>query len=220
MEIEALSKQITAAIKTNGSVTLTGIGTISAVRKAARLSEDGTLIEPPAVVPVFDPDCGQSQEESGEEYSGQIKRAIIERGRVMLPGIGEISLDENGVFRFNPAERCALNAEFFCLEPIALQPKVNFTEIPVKEAASESTAKKETAETKGKVAVKESAPEAAGSNTDKEKTTKTKAIVVYTLAAIVILALLLYAFRDELSPLMERLLYSKEELELMRQLNL
>lgn len=202
MEIEALSKQITAAIKTNGSVTLTGIGTISAVRKAARLSEDGTLIEPPAVVPVFDPDCGQGQE-SGEEYSGQIKRAIIERGRVMLPGIGEISLDENGVFRFNPAERCALNAEFFCLEPIALQPKVNFTEIPVKEAA-----------------VKESTPEAAGSNTDKEKTTKTKAIVVYTLAAIVILALLLYAFRNELSPLMERLLYSKEELELMRQLNL
>lgn len=202
MEIEALSKQITTAIKTNGSVTLTGIGTISAVRKAARLSEDGTLIEPPAVVPVFDPDCGQGQE-SGEEYSGQIKRAIIERGRVMLPGIGEISLDENGVFRFNPAERCALNAEFFCLEPIALQPKVNFTEIPVKEAA-----------------VKESTPEAAGSNTDKEKTTKTKAIVVYTLAAIVILALLLYAFRNELSPLMERLLYSKEELELMRQLNL
>lgn len=202
MEIEALSKQITTAIKTNGSVTLTGIGTISAVRKAARLSEDGTLIEPPAVVPVFDPDCGQGQE-SGEEYSGQIKRAIIERGRVMLPGIGEISLDENGVFRFNPAERCALNAEFFCLEPIALQPKVNFTEIPVKEAA-----------------VKESAPEAAGSNIDKEKTTKTKAIVVYTLAAIVILALLLYAFRNELSPLMERLLYSKEELELMRQLNL
>lgn len=202
MEIEALSKQITTAIKTNGSVTLTGIGTISAVRKAARLSEDGTLIEPPAVVPVFDPDCGQGQE-SGEEYSGQIKRAIIERGRVMLPGIGEISLDENGVFRFNPAERCALNAEFFCLDPIALQPKVNFTEIPVKEAA-----------------VKESAPEAAGSNTDKEKTTKTKAIVVYTLAAIVILALLLYAFCDELSPLMERLLYSKEELELMRQLNL
>lgn len=202
MEIEALSKQITAAIKTKGSVTLTGIGTISAVRKAARLSEDGTLIEPPAVVPVFDPDCGQGQE-GGEEYSGQIKRAIIERGRVMLPGIGEISLDENGVFRFNPTVRCALNAEFFCLEPIALQPKVNFTEIPVKEAA-----------------VKESAPEAAGSNTDKEKTTKTKAIVVYTLAAIVILALLLYAFRDELSPLMERLLYSKEELELMRQLNL
>lgn len=202
MEIEALSKQITTAIKTNGSVTLTGIGTISAVRKAARLSEDGTLIEPPAVVPVFDPDCGQGQE-SGEEYSGQIKRAIIERGRVMLPGIGEISLDENGVFRFNPAERCALNAEFFCLEPIALQPKVNFTEIPVKEAA-----------------VKESAPEAAGSNIDKEKTTKTKAIVVYALAAIVILALLLYAFCDELSPLMERLLYSKEELELMRQLNL
>lgn len=202
MEIEALSKQITTAIKTNGSVTLTGIGTISAVRKAARLSEDGTLIEPPAVVPVFDPDCGQGQE-SGEEYSGQIKRAIIERGRVMLPGIGEISLDENGVFRFNPAERCALNAEFFCLDPIALQPKVNFTEIPVKEAA-----------------VKESTPEAAGSNTDKEKTTKTKAIVVYTLAAIVILALLLYAFRDELSPLMERLLYSKEELELMKQLNL
>lgn len=202
MEIEALSKQITTAIKTNGSVTLTGIGTISAVRKAARLSEDGTLIEPPAVVPVFDPDCGQGQE-SGEEYSGQIKRAIIERGRVMLPGIGEISLDENGVFRFNPAERCALNAEFFCLEPIALQPKVNFTEIPVKEAA-----------------VKESVPERAGSNTDKEKTTKTKAIVVYTLAAIVILALLLYAFRDELSPLMERLLYSKEELELMKQLNL
>ena len=202
MEIEALSKQITAAIKTKGSVTLTGIGTISAVRRAARLSEDGTLIEPPAVVPVFDPDCGQGQE-SGEGYSGQIKRAIIERGRVMLPGIGEISLDENEVFRFNPAERCALNAEFFCLEPIALQPKVNFTEIPVKEAA-----------------VKESAPEAAGSNTDKEKTTKTKAIVVYTLAAIVILALLLYAFRNELSPLMERLLYSKEELELMRQLNL
>lgn len=202
MEIEALSKQITAAIKTNGSVTLTGIGTISAVRKAARLSEDGTLIEPPAVVPVFDPDCGQGQE-SGEEYSDQIKRAIIERGRVMLPGIGEISLDENGVFRFNPTVRCALNAEFFCLEPIALQPKVNFTEIPVKEAA-----------------VKESTPEAAGSNTDKEKTTKTKAIVVYTLAAIVILALLLYAFRDELSPLMERLLYSKEELELMKQLNL
>lgn len=202
MEIEALSKQITAAIKTKGSVTLTGIGTISAVRRAARLSEDGTLIEPPAVVPVFDPDCGQGQE-SGEGYSGQIKRAIIERGRVMLPGIGEISLDENGVFRFNPAERCALNAEFFCLEPIALQPKVNFTEIPVKEAA-----------------VKESTPEAAGSNTDKEKTTKTKAIVVYTLAAIVILALLLYAFRDELSPLMERLLYSKEELELMKQLNL
>lgn len=219
MEIEALSKQITTAIKTNGSVTLTGIGTISAVRKAARLSEDGTLIEPPAVVPVFDPDCGQGQE-SGEEYSDQIKRAIIERGRVMLPGIGEISLDENGVFRFNPAERCALNAEFFCLEPIALQPKVNFTEIPVKEAASESTAKKGTAETKGKAAVKESTPEAAGSNTDKEKTTKTKAIVVYTLTAIVILALLLYAFRDELSPLMERLLYSKEELELMKQLNL
>lgn len=219
MEIEALSKQITTAIKTNGSVTLTGIGTISAVRKAARLSEDGTLIEPPAVVPVFDPDCGQGQE-SGEEYSDQIKRAIIERGRVMLPGIGEISLDENGVFRFNPTVRCALNAEFFCLEPIALQPKVNFTEIPVKEAASESTAKKGTAETKGKAAVKESTPEAAGSNTDKEKTTKTKAIVVYTLTAIVILALLLYAFRDELSPLMERLLYSKEELELMKQLNL
>lgn len=219
MEIEALSKQITAAIKTKGSVALTGIGTISAVRRAARLSEDGTLIEPPAVVPVFDPDCGRGQED-GEEYSGQIKRAIIERGRVMLPGIGEISLDENGVFRFNPTVRCALNAEFFCLEPIALQPKVNFTEIPVKEAASESTAKKGTAETKGKAAVKESTPEAAGSNTDKEKTTKTKAIVVYTLAAIVILALLLYAFRDELSPLMERLLYSKEELELMRQLNL
>ncbi len=217
MEIEALSKQIISAIETKGSVTFTGIGTISAIREAARLSEDGTLIEPPAVVPVFNPYCDQKQE-SGEEYSGQIKRAIIERGRAVIPGIGEISLDENGVFKFNPAKKCALNADFFFLEPIPLQPKVNFTETPAKETTdSESIAKKTTGEATGY----EIAPAAAENNAkNKEKTTKTKAIVVYTVAAIVILALLLYAFRNELSPLMERLLYSKDELELMKQLNL
>ena len=216
MEIEALSKQIISAIETKGSVTFTGIGTISAIREAAKLSEDGTLIEPPAVVPVFNPYCDQKQE-SGEEYSGQIKRAIIERGRAVIPGIGEISLDENGVFKFNPAKKCALNADFFFLEPIPLQPKVNFTETPAKETTdSESIAKKTTGEATGY----EIAPAAAENNANKEKTTKTKAIVVYTVASIVILALLLYAFRNELSPLMERLLYSKDELELMKQLNL
>ena len=50
--------------------------------------------------------------------------------------------------------------------------------------------------------------------------TKAQAIAIYIIAAIIIIAILLFVFRQQLSPLIEKLLYTKEELELMEQLNL
>lgn len=229
MDINALAKTIAAIIKADGSATVPGLGKFSVAKSSAKLSDDGTIIYPPKIELDFVQDYEEAGIDTIERYAsqtgkerecaaneikecvGEIKRQLIENGTVVMPQMGEITLDKENRPSFKMAERCILAAELFGLEPVALRPKAGFS--------------------KDKVILQQEKPEAREENKPQEqqkstpestqkKMTKAQAIAIYIIAAIIIIAILLFVFLQQLSPLLEKLLYTKEELELMEQLNL
>lgn len=229
MDINALAKTIAAIIKADGSATVPGLGKFSVAKSSAKLSDDGTIIYPPKIELDFVQDYEEAGIDTIERYAsqtgkerecaaneikecvGEIKRQLIENGTVVMPQMGEITLDKENRPSFKMAERCILAAELFGLEPVALRPKAGFS----KDKVILQQEKPEAREENKPQEQQKSTPE-----TTQKKMTKAQAIAIYIIAAIIIIAILLFVFRQQLSPLIEKLLYTKEELELMEQLNL
>ena len=229
MDINALAKTIAAIIKADGSATVPGLGKFSVAKSSAKLSDDGTIIYPPKIELDFVQDYEEAGIDTIERYAsqtgkervcaaneikecvGEIKRQLIENGTVIMPQMGEITLDKENRPSFKMAERCILAAELFGLEPVALRPKAGFS----KDKVILQQEKPEAREENKPQEQQKSTPE-----TTQKKMTKAQAIAIYIIAAIIIIVILLFVFRQQLSPLLEKLLYTKEELELMEQLNL
>ena len=145
MDINALAKTIAAIIKADGSATVPGLGKFSVAKSSAKLSDDGTIIYPPKIELDFVQDYEEAGIDTIERYAsqtgkerecaaneikecvGEIKRQLIENGTVVMPQMGEITLDKENRPSFKMAERCILAAELFGLEPVALRPKAGFS---------------------------------------------------------------------------------------------
>lgn len=206
MDINALAAKIATTLKSQGSFSIPGLGKFVLSYTPSELIEEGRAICPPKIELQFvmeeHPLQGNGEDEGGRDESAkwfeELKRELIERGSAVIPQIGEITMESQKRLTFKAAERNLLNGELFAYKPVPLRPKESFSNR--KEPATER---------------KIELPE----EREQKKMTKGQTVAISVVAAIIIIAAILILFHRRLSPLYEKLLYSKEELELIDRFN-
>lgn len=206
MNFNALAAKIATTLKSQGSFSIPGLGKFILSYSPSELIEEGRVICPPKIELQFamEEQTLQGNGEDEVETDGsvkcieELKRELIEKGSVAIPQIGEIMMDDRRQITFKAAEKNLLNGELFAYKPLPLRPKEGF-----------SSGKAPATERKIEL------PEEG----EQKKMTKAQTIVISIVAAIIIIAAILILFHRQLSPLYEKLLYSKEELELIDRFN-
>ncbi len=180
------------------------------------------------------------------ELLRKIKKELVDNAFVEFPGLGIIKYGERGNFVFEADVKFNLGASYFGLEPVALKIKkegevetvreeiisvIDFVEEEESEKDEKREEKRE--EKLEEVSVektdtaKEMINETADSNVQKvneiEKEErrlsgykKTIMAVCIVLAVVLLAIALLVIFKEEFMPLLERMLYSQEELEILK----
>lgn len=185
----------------NERVLLPGVGELSVQATPAAFMQDGRTILPPGKKLLFNKDIVEGEHEPWqEELSGRIREAFAQHREYEVPGVGIFSQDEEGEAVFILDENFDFAPDSFTLEAISLE--VNEEE---PQAEQPHKAKEEV----GKIA--EEQPEPLKKQTPKW--------VIWVVAAVAVLALLIILaviFRENLKPLLENLLYTEEELEIIQ----
>ena len=167
----------------------------------------------------------------------EIRSGAEKDGRFCLEGFGTFCFDKDEGYTIETDPDFMLNAETFGLstldlreekpEPVAepepvLEPEpVSEPEpVPVAETEKkkEEIEKTEKTETAGKKEKKEKAGKTEKKEEKKQKSSRTARvllIMITVLAVLLILIMLVFIFKDALRPLLENILYTKEELEII-----
>ena len=165
----------------------------------------------------------------------EIRSGAEKDGRFCLEGFGTFCFDKDEGYTIETDPDFMLNAETFGLstldlreekpEPVAEPEPVSEPELPVAEpepvAVAETKEKKEETEkteTAGKKEKKEKAGKTEKKDEKKQKSSRTARvllIIITVLAVLLILIMLVFIFKEALRPLLENILYTKEELEII-----
>ncbi len=173
----------------------------------------------------------------------EIKHTLLDAAFVEFPGFGVVRFSEKSHFVFEPDPLFDPAAEYYGLEPLSLKVTNEMPEVIdvveladtvveeidaeiVEEAAEETAEEKEinavAVEETEKVAeeVEEKAAEEEKVEEAKKGMNRVVLALLVVVGIFVLLVVLLFLFKDELMPLLEKILYSKEELEILRKANL
>lgn len=173
----------------------------------------------------------------------EIRSGAEKDGRFCLEGFGTFCFDKDEGYTIETDPDFMLNAETFGLstldlreekpeavaepepvsepEPVAEPEPVSEPEpVPVAEIKEkkEEIEKTEKTETAGKKEKKEKAGKKEKKDEKKQKSSRTARvllIIITVLAVLLILIMLVFIFKDALRPLLENILYTKEELEII-----
>lgn len=215
------------------SVTLPSMGTFIMEHTPSQIVNDGNLITPPSLRVVFDSSLVAHNEsidiilsdyrkikrvsvESAEDelltLIKEIKLKLLDATFVEFPGFGIIRFSEESHFVFEPDPHFDPAGEYYGLEPLPLR-VINDCrhEDQEKAVGNESDS-----------GIMQDSEEGASGSELKTSTVKRGfplafSIVLAVVLLFVILVLVVVLFKDELMPLLERLLYSKEELQFLRE---
>ena len=207
MPVSSSAEAVVAA-----SVTLPSMGTFVLEHTPSQIVSDGNTITPPSSCIKFDSSL-VSNNESIDLIIGEykaIKRISVERAEdellslvkeiklrlldaafVEFPGFGIIRFSEESHFVFEPDPHFDPAGEYYGLEPLPL---------------------KIVADSQAEVSVSE-----VETSTVKRGFPLALSIVLAVVLLFVILVLAVLVFKEDLMPLLERLLYSKEELQFLRE---
>ncbi len=194
------------------SLTLPSMGTFIVEYTPSQIVNEGNTITPPSLRIIFDSSL-VSNNESIDLIIGEykaIKRISVERAEdellslvkeiklrlldaafVEFPGFGIIRFSEESHFVFEPDPHFDPAGEYYGLEPLPL---------------------KIVADSQAEVSVSE-----VETSTVKRGFPLALSIVLAVVLLFVILVLAVLVFKEDLMPLLERLLYSKEELQFLRE---
>ena len=219
----------------DGELILPFMGCIKLEDVPASFSEGGMVVSPPSKKLYFDNYNLSSNENLLNEYASrrevsrmaakkalyadieEIRSGAEKDGRFCLEGFGTFCFDKDEGYTIETDPDFMLNAETFGLstldlrdekpEPVAESEPVSETE-PVSEpelpvAEPEPVAVAETKEKKDEKKQKSS------------RTARVLLIIITVLAVLLILIMLVFIFKDALRPLLENILYTKEELEII-----
>ncbi len=130
-----------------------------------------------------------------------LKRELITNGIAEIPYFGSIRYSREGAFEFEPDSMFNIAADYYGLEPLSLKLRETGKELEEeKKIETESDVKSDIVAENGKKSV-------------------WRGVMIGVAVAISVILLLIAViliFREELMPLLEKLLYSEEELEILR----
>ncbi len=192
----------------NEKVTLPGVGELIIESKPATFLEKENKFFPPKKELVFVPSqIVDSKEEFLKSLSGKIRETLALEGEFIIPGVGTFADNGGGEVKFTVNEDFNFAPDNFSLESISLEPNT---------PAAPQMQEKE-AETVMEV---QAAPEQEHMLHDvtarKETHRKWMMWILIAIVALAVMILFMMLFKEELKPLFESILYTKEELEIMQ----
>ena len=233
MDFNLICAQIQELLIKNERVVLPGTGEFVVESFPAAFLEDGKTIVPPSkklrFIPVTGEEAGKAA--SGDqdavlvELSGRIRDALVQDGEFEVPGFGIFADDGAGEVKFTLAEGFDFAPDNFALESISLEENepVEETVAPQETVAEEPTAEEplQEPETPGKIAeplqttaAKEQEVHDVAAKKEAKRKWMMWAITAAVFLAVVVLFMIL--FKEDMKGILQNLLYTKEELEIMQ----
>ena len=228
-------------VEVHVSLTLPSMGTFIVEHTPSQIVNEGNTITPPSLRIIFDSSL-VSNNESIDLIIGEykaIKRISVERAEdellslvkeiklrlldaafVEFPGFGIIRFSEESHFVFEPDPHFDPAAEYYGLEPLPLKIVADSqAEVSVgsDEEAELGMAPQDEGYTENVSTVVNESVSEVETSTVKRGFPLALSIVLAVVLLFVILVLAVLVFKEDLMPLLERLLYSKEELQFLRE---
>lgn len=236
-----LSSLFRKIVLRDGELILPFMGAIRLEDVPASFSEDGMVVCPPAKKLAFDNYNLSSNDILLNEYALQREisrmaakkalykdledlRAKVEKeGSYTLEGFGTFLFDKENGYSVDPAPGFEISTETFGLSTLDLrdkpEPEPEPIPEPIPEPEPEPVTEPEPIPEPEPVIepVSEPVPEPVAEEPAKKKSRSSKVLLILLtiLAILVILVLLILIFKEELRPILEKILYSKEELEIL-----
>ena len=233
MDFNLICAQIQELLIKNERVVLPGTGEFVVESFPAAFLEDGKTIVPPSkklrFIPVIGEETGKAA--SGEqeavlgELSGRIREALVQNGEFEVPGFGIFADNGAGEVKFTLAEGFDFAPDNFALESISLEENepVEETVAPQETVAEEPAVQEplQEPETPGKIAeplqttaAKEQEVHDVAAKKEAKRKWMMWAITAAVFLAVVVLFMIL--FKEDMKGILQNLLYTKEELEIMQ----
>ena len=236
-----LSSLFRKIVLRDGELILPFMGAIRLEDVPASFSEDGMVVCPPTKKLAFDNYNLSSNDILLNEYALQREisrmaakkalykdledlRAKVEKeGSYSLEGFGTFLFDKENGYSVDPAPGFEISTETFGLSTLDLRDKPEPEPEPIPEPEPEPVTEPEPIPEPEPVIepvsepVPEPVPEPVAEEPAKKKSRSSKVLLILLtiLAILVILVLLILIFKEELRPILEKILYSKEELEIL-----
>lgn len=216
-------------------VNLPGMGRLVVKNIPSRIVNEGKTITPPSVEIIFESISDESdnalleayresvsctQGEAANELAEllrQLKKTLIDTGHVELEGLGVIRFGSNGNFVFETSETFATAVCSYGLEPLSLMIKAEEILQESRETVEDMAAKTDVVKNGGNE--NKTTGNSAVTNEsvkEKRKTNRITLAICIVLGIIILIVLLLVIFKEEFMPLLQKLLYSKEELDILQ----
>ena len=228
MDFNLICAQIQELLIKNERVVLPGTGEFVVESFPAAFLEDGKTIVPPSkklrFIPVTGEETGKAA--SGDqdavlvELSGRIREALVQDGEFEVPGFGIFADNGAGEVKFTLAEGFDFAPDNFALESISLEENepVEETVAPQETVAEEPLQEPETpgkiAEPLQTTAAKEQEVHDVAAKKEAKRKWMMWAITAAVFLAVVVLFMIL--FKEDMKGILQNLLYTKEELEIMQ----
>lgn len=221
MDFNLICSRIQALLIRNERVLLPGVGEFVVESQSAAFLQDGKTIAPPSKKLVFLPsDICMEEDELFVELSGKIREVLSKNENFEIPGFGVFSRkgDEEVVFTLN--EEFDFAPDNFSLEAISLE-EVQREEPVVEEIVEEEEVKAEekvvpVIDTVEEVVKKEVTDKVSDVEHKKDCRRKWMMGVVLALVFVAVLVLFAVLFKEDLMQMLQNILYTDEELEIMK----
>ena len=199
MDFNLICIEIQELLINNESVTLPGIGKLVIESQSAAFLQDGLTIAPPSKKLHFIPAENLVQEGENTsniaQLSGKIMENLAAHGEFEVPGLGIFSQKGDSPITFSADPAFDFSPDNFALEAIALE---------------EVTRLAEPAPQEEKQPVQQS-------DVEHKKSCRRKWLMAAALVIILLAVLVLFAtlFKEDMMPLLQKILYTEEELEII-----
>lgn len=220
MDFNLICIEIQELLINNESVTLPGIGKLVIENQSATFMQDGLTIAPPSKKLQFIPQGNLVQEGENTsniaQLSGRIIENLIAKGEFAVPGLGTFTKNGDAPIAFAADPNFDFSPDNFALEAIALEAIAPEQEKPAElekpaEPAKTAPVKPEPAPAEKKTAIQKSDVEHK-----KECRRKWLMGVLLVVALLAVMVLFAILFKDEVMPLLQKILYTEEELEIIQ----
>jgi hypothetical protein len=215
MDFSLVCSQIQELLIVNEEVVLPGLGKFTVESIPASFKEDGMSILPPGKKLSFVQDSAQVECEGWQkDLSGKILENLQLCGKYEVTGFGIFTSNEGGEVSFLADENFDFAPDSFSLEAIALEVNDDIEEKSGEEQVDEPevTLVKEQV----KEQVEEKKADVPMSMEKKRKIQKWMVWIAVAVILLLVLVLFVVLFKEDFMELVKRLLYSREELEIMQ----
>lgn len=200
MDFNLICSQIQQLLIKNERVVLPHTGELVVEATPASFMDDGKTILPPCKKLLFRQGEAEGKyEQWQEELSGRIREELNSDGVSQVPGLGTFKDDGEGVISFFADPDFDFAPDSFSLEAISLEENEPVNQVQEKVAPAIEKEKK--------------TPQSMEQKRKVQKWVVWSAVVVFLLLVLVLFVIL---FKEDFMELLKRILYSKEELEIMQ----